>query len=174
MEFLETYLPFAIALFFPLSYLSGYLTQQWAVYTGSAQEIAPPSPPSLPDFNGWMHKTELSFYDFALAEPIIYLVVDLGLGFAIGALVLFWKDISEWLERRRLRAQRGSYQKLEDEEEAEKEEVGAMSSTELRMQLNKTVCNVDEVRREHTPQTLPLSLVTRLAPKPRPYMTAPV
>ena len=136
-DFIDTYLPFTIALLVPASMLANAINKQIAAFTADKENPAPPAPPSAPDFNGWMHKTETDFYAYAQEEPLSYLTVDLGLGFALGALALFWKDINDYLEARRLRA---GYQKLDEEEEKP-----VVSAAELKMQQSKAITVVEEL-----------------------------
>ena len=61
------------------------------------------------------------------------------MAFAIGLVALFWKDITEWLERRRLEGRQRDYVRLEGDAHAERRPV--VSTQALRMQLHKTIHN---------------------------------
>lgn len=136
--------PLVIALMLPISWVVDAIRDQINAYLTEPGYVAPPPPPSQPDLSGKMHELELSFYDFAQEEPVAYLVADLGLGFAVGALALFWKDITDWIERRQLAASRasaeGGFQKLEEEEEKDE-----LSPAEMRKQLNIAITTIEQV-----------------------------
>lgn len=141
LEFLDTYLPVMIAFAVPASFVLGFVEEQLQALTADSNGVAPPPPPAQPDL---LRMAETGFYDFAQERPGAYLVLDLGSAFAIGALALFWKDITDWLERRRLR---GTYKKLQEEEENDDEEEQPVVSTQvLRMQLDKAINVMEEVR----------------------------
>jgi len=137
--------PLVIALMLPISWVVNAIRDQINAYLTEPGYVAPPPPPSQPDLSGKMHELELSFYDFAQEEPVAYLVTDLGLGFAVGALALFWKDITDWIERRQLAASRasaeGGFQKLEEEEEKDE-----LSPAEMRKQLNIAITTIEQVK----------------------------
>lgn len=93
-------------------------------------------------------------------KPGTYLVLDLGLAFAIGVLAYHWKGISDWLEARRLRAQKAAMATSNGSEPVDSDEQTdepVASTQELRMQLHKAINIAEEVRwctRTHT-QTFP-------------------
>ena len=113
-ELFDTYMPLIVLLMIPASMLYEYLGDQFRTFTyhmAYPGQLAPPPPPVAPD---WSQLAATSFYDLAQREPSAYLALDLGLAFAIGALVFFWKDMMAWVEARRLRAsQAGSYRKCQ-------------------------------------------------------------
>lgn len=96
--------PLLVALLLPASWIFNEIRDLVNAYYAEPGAVAPPPPPSAPDMAGKMHELELGFYDFAQEHPAEYLAVDLGLGFGIGALALFWKDINDFFERRALEA----------------------------------------------------------------------
>ena len=100
-DFFDNYAPLIAMLTLPVSALVSYLHNVLDAYLVPEGTIAPPPPPASPD---WVAAASESFFDLAKAEPVTYLVLDLGLAFAIGTLAFFWKDITDWLEARRLRA----------------------------------------------------------------------
>lgn len=166
--------PLLVALLLPATWVITEVRDLVNSYYAEPGVVFPPPPPSAPDMAGRMHELELSFYDFAQQHPVDYLVVDLGLGFAIAALALFWKDINDFIERRKLEAATAAkskvgYEKLEDNPEqktpqprsrrrgglnssAMKEQLKqatakqALSPQEMRMELNKTITAIEKVR----------------------------
>lgn len=146
LEFVDSYLPIMIMLSIPTSLLVTYISNQWARYRWTSvhpEALAPPPPPMQPD---WLAMQATNFYDLAQEEPGAFLLIDLGTGFAIGILALFWKDINEWFEQQRLKAASGSYQKLDGEEAAEEEDKAAVSMKLLQMQLYKAINVMEEAR----------------------------
>ena len=57
---------------------------------------APPTPPTQPDI---VTAANAAVFGFAEIHPIYYLIIDFGVAFVIGALFLFWKDITDWIEK---------------------------------------------------------------------------
>lgn len=55
-------------------------------------DLAPPAPPANPD---WANIASSAALAFGVAHPLEYLLIDLGGAFALGIVILFWKDISE-------------------------------------------------------------------------------
>ena len=150
IEFIDSYAPLLVALLLPALALARWVGNQLRAHQADADVAAPPPPPTEPD---WMHVAEDSFYQLAQARPGAYLVLDLGIAFALGALALFWKDITDWLERRRMQG----YQPLdgEAEEAGEAEEKAIVSVQALRMELYKATNVVEEVRQRPSLGTLP-------------------
>jgi hypothetical protein len=138
LDFFDTYLPFLMLLALPASVFYQWVSVKMSVWLADPNVIAPPPPPAHPD---WVAAAQNSFYDLAQSQPEEYLIIDFGLGFGLGALALFWKDITDWLERRRLR---GTYQKLDDGEDEEDKPV--LSAQALRMELYKAINVIEEVR----------------------------
>ena len=83
---------------FPLMGALGYLSGHhdgWLDSNVTASQ--PPSPPANPDFGRLVAE---SVWTAAAEYPLMFLVIDLGGAIAIGVLVLFWKDIEDWLQER--------------------------------------------------------------------------
>ena len=175
-ETFETYLPFTILLLVPSSFIYGYVRDAIHSYrVAQTGLIAPPAPPAHPDLSGWLHSTETDFYTFAQERPGQYLAYTLGLGMSLGLLALFWKDITDWLERQRLSSKSkqskgvstaSSYQRLEEGHEEEggeaaraDEECGGgeeggggggkppkeSSAQEMRLQLSMSIHQIEEL-----------------------------
>jgi hypothetical protein len=160
VEFFDTYAPLLAILFIPTSVAVKYVAGVLEPYFQDPNAIAmPPPPPAQPT---WMQNAQDDFYELAKNEPGLYLALDLGIAFALGVLAFYWKDISDWLEARRLA---GSYQKLDgdDEEEA----APPMNAQALRMELYKTINVIEEVRRQskqNPVHTLPRGAIGAASP----------
>ena len=138
-DFLDNYGPLIAILSIPATTLISYIKRQINIYFADPDVVAPPPPPASPD---WVSGAKESFFDLAQEKPGTYLVLDLGLAFAVGVLAFYWKDMMDWIEAQRLR---GSYQKMDgEEEEADQEPVA--SAAVLRMQLYKAINMIEEVR----------------------------
>ena len=95
----------------------------WFMATAPAPlpDFAPPAappPPSPPDVVG---AAATAVFAFAEVHPIYYLLIDFATAFAIGLLVLYMKDINEWIEAQRAAARAAAsttrYQPLKEEAE---------------------------------------------------------
>ena len=158
-DFLDTYAPIILLLSVPTTWLVTRARAEASAYLFAMRHrsdptaVAPPPPPAAPDT---MKAAQAAFFELALAEPVTYLVLDLGLAFFLGTLSFFWKDINDWLEARRLAAGRaGSYQRLDGEAEAaspqgqppppQEEEQAPISAQAMRMELQKVINVIEEV-----------------------------
>ena len=76
---------------------------------------APPAPPTLPD---WTVRASGAAMNYALSDPLTYLLIDYGIAVVIGVLYFFDDDIKQWqkareLERRNREMQEGGYETLD-------------------------------------------------------------
>ena len=138
-DFFDTYAPLIALMVVPTTALiktvRGLINDLLAV----PGVIAPPPPPAAPD---WVKGAQESFFQLAQDEPGLYLTLDLGIAFALGTLAFFWKDISDWVEAQKLK---GSYQSLNDDDDAEEERQPMASAQTLRMELYKTINVIEEL-----------------------------
>ena len=83
---------------FPLVGALGYLSGHYEGWLGSNVTASqPPSPPANPDIG---RLVAASAFDLATDYPLMFLALDLGGAVAFGLLVLFWKDMQDWLQQR--------------------------------------------------------------------------
>ena len=102
---------------------------------------APPPPPLVPDLVAINSDRMLTF---AEQEPVSYLLVDFLTAFAIALVVLYWKDITEWLEARAAAARQGDnsrYQPL-DEQTNDPETGRGPAIVEMEYDQNQSLANM--------------------------------
>ena len=85
-----TLLPLTGALSWLLYHRGDAFDHLFASAHADASQVAPPAPPSSPD---WAKVATTAAFDFGTSHPIQYLTIDLGSAVAIGLVLLFWKDL---------------------------------------------------------------------------------
>ena len=137
-DFLDSYAPLIALLALPTSWMIKTVRKQIDLWMTEPGVVAPPPPPAHPDV---MKHAQESFFKLAQDKPGLYLALDLGLAFALGALAFFWKDISDWFEAQRMK---GQYQKLSDDDDAD-DDKPVLNAQALKMELYKTVNMIEEL-----------------------------
>ena len=68
--------------------------------TGAAAEETGPMPPPPPSAPDWGAIASEAAFSCAASHPLVFLALDFAVGITAGLLILFWKDLQDWLQRR--------------------------------------------------------------------------
>ena len=99
--------------------------------------FAPPAAPPAPAAPDLLTTIDVVVFDFAAEKPRIYLLIDFALGFIVGVIFLYLKDINEWIEARQYAARQAEeerrlgkrgYKQLEEQRQAEAEAEAAAAA----------------------------------------------